>query len=212
MAHNGVLFLDELPEFSKRTLEVLRQPLESQRVTITRAIGSTTFPADFMMIAAMNPSPSGYGPDSGRSVNALQMERYLSKISGPLLDRIDIHIEVPALPIRPLADKKEVTNSAAIKQAVLAARERQSERFQSETNRVNGRMTTRQVRQHCKLTPDAELFLKAAMEENHLSARAHDRILRVCRTIADLDNQDLINETHLAEAINYRSLDRKYWS
>ncbi len=212
MAHNGVLFLDELPEFSKRTLEVLRQPLESQRVTITRAIGSTTFPADFMMIAAMNPSPSGYGPDSGRRVNAMQMERYLSKISGPLLDRIDIHIEVPAVPFRELADKKEGTNSATMKQAVLAARERQSKRFQSDTNRVNGRMSTRQVRQYCKLTPDAELFLKAAMEDMNLSARAHDRILRVCRTIADLEDQDLINENHLAEAVNYRSLDRKYWS
>ncbi|MCG6157997.1 YifB family Mg chelatase-like AAA ATPase [Rubinisphaera margarita] len=212
LAHNGVLFLDELPEFNKRTLEVLRQPLESQNVTITRAIGSTTFPADFMLIAAMNPSPSGYGPDGGHRVNAQAMERYLSKISGPLLDRIDIHIEVPAVPFRELADKQEGTNSAQMKEQVLQAREIQERRFASAPNRINGRMTTRQIREHCKLTPDAELFLKAAMEELGLSARAHDRILRVCRTIADLEASELITEIHLSEAVNYRSLDRKYWS
>ncbi|WP_237227781.1 YifB family Mg chelatase-like AAA ATPase [Rubinisphaera sp. JC750] len=212
LAHNGVLFLDELPEFNKRTLEVLRQPLESQNVTITRAIGSTTFPADFMLIAAMNPSPSGYGPESGHRVNAQQMERYLSKVSGPLLDRIDIHIEVPAVPFRELADKKEGTNSATMKEQVMRARVIQATRFADQQNRVNGRMTTRQIRQHCRLTADAELFLKAAMEDMGLSARAHDRILRVSRTIADLDGEELISEMHLSEAVNYRSLDRKYWS
>ncbi|WP_013630238.1 YifB family Mg chelatase-like AAA ATPase [Rubinisphaera brasiliensis] len=212
LAHNGVLFLDELPEFNKRTLEVLRQPLESQNVTITRAIGSTTFPADFMLIAAMNPSPSGYGPESGHRVNAQQMERYLSKVSGPLLDRIDIHIEVPAVPFRELADKKEGTNSATMKEQVMRARAIQATRFANQQNRVNGRMTTRQIRQHCRLTDDAELFLKAAMEDMGLSARAHDRILRVSRTIADLDGEELISEMHLSEAVNYRSLDRKYWS
>ncbi len=212
LAHNGCLFLDELPEFNKRTLEVLRQPLESQNVTITRAVGSTTFPADFMLIAAMNPSPSGYGPDSGHRVNALQMERYLSKVSGPLLDRIDIHIEVPAVPFRELADKQEGTNSAQMKEQVLQAREIQERRFSGAPNRINGRMSPRQIRQHCRLTSDAEFFLKAAMEEMGLSARAHDRILRVSRTIADLDASELIDETHLSEAVNYRSLDRKYWS
>lgn len=212
LAHNGVLFLDELPEFNKRTLEVLRQPLESQQVTITRAIGSTTFPADFMLIAAMNPSPSGYGLDSGHRVNALQMEKYLSKISGPLLDRIDIHIEVPAVPFRELANKKEGTDSATMKAQVLAAREIQTARFARQSNRVNGRMTTRQIRQYCQLTPVAESFLRMAMEEMGLSARAHDRILRVSRTIADLAAEDYITEIHLSEAVNYRSLDRKYWS
>lgn len=212
LAHHGVLFLDELPEFNKRTLEVLRQPLESQTVTITRAIGSTTFPANFMMIAAMNPSPSGFGPDSGHRVNSVQMEKYLSKVSGPLLDRIDIHIEVPAVPFRELADKKDGTDSTTMKNQVMQARERQAHRFSQNTNRVNGRMTTRQIRQHCQLTSEAELFLKAAMEDMGLSARAHDRILRVCRTIADLEGEEKISEAHLAEAINYRSLDRKYWS
>ncbi|MCA8989716.1 MAG: YifB family Mg chelatase-like AAA ATPase, partial [Planctomycetaceae bacterium] len=131
LAHNGVLFLDELPEFNKRTLEVLRQPLESQQVTITRAVGSTTFPADFILIAAMNPSPSGYGPESGHRVNAQQMDRYLSKISGPLLDRIDIHIEVPAVPFRELANKQEGTNSAQMREQVLQARDIQQQRFAS---------------------------------------------------------------------------------
>lgn len=212
LAHHGVLFLDELPEFNKRTLEVLRQPLESQCVTITRAIGSTTFPADFMLIAAMNPSPSGYGPDSGHRVNPQQMERYLSKVSGPLLDRIDIHIEVPAVPFRELADKQDGTDSATMRERVLAARMRQAERFAQQKPQVNGRMSTRQIRQHCQLTAEAEQFLKVAMEDMGLSARAHDRILRVCRTIADLEGETLINEAHLAEAVNYRSLDRKYWS
>ncbi|HBN78851.1 MAG TPA: magnesium chelatase, partial [Planctomycetaceae bacterium] len=166
----------------------------------------------FMLIAAMNPSPSGYGPDSGHRVNALQMERYLSKVSGPLLDRIDIHIEVPAVPFRELADKQEGTNSAQMKEQVLQAREIQERRFSGAPNRINGRMSPRQIRQHCRLTSDAEFFLKAAMEEMGLSARAHDRILRVSRTIADLDASELIDETHLSEAVNYRSLDRKYWS
>ena len=211
MAHNGVLFLDELPEFSRRTLEVLRQPLEEQRVTITRAIGSTTFPADFMLVTAMNPSPTGYGPDSGRQVTAVQMERYLSKISGPLLDRIDIHIEVPAVPFRELSNKAEGTNSATMREQVLAARVFQKKRFQDSPTRMNSRMSPRQTREFCKLDTDGENLLKHAMEEMGLSARAHDRILRVSRTIADLEGAKTLTAMHLSEAINYRTLDRKFW-
>lgn len=211
MAHNGVLFLDELPEFSRRTLEVLRQPLEEQRVTITRAIGSTTFPADFMLVAAMNPSPSGYGPDSGRTVSAVQMERYLSKISGPLLDRIDIHIEVPAVPFRELSNKQEGTNSATMREQVLKARSVQQERLTKSPARVNARMSPKETRTFCQLDTDAESLLKHAMEEMGLSARAHDRILRVSRTIADLEGAEAISAMHLSEAINYRTLDRKFW-
>lgn len=212
LAHNGILFLDELPEFNKTSLEALRQPLENQQVTITRAKGSTTFPANFMLIAAMNPSPSGYNADPNHRANLTQMERYLSKISGPLLDRIDIHIEVPAVPFSELANKKEGTNSAAMREQVLKARKIQEIRFAGQPNRVNGRMSPRQIRQHCQLTSEGEYFLKTAMEELGLSARAHDRILRVCRTIADLEGDELINEMHLSEAVNYRSLDRKYWA
>jgi magnesium chelatase family protein len=213
MAHNGILFLDELPEFNRKTLEVLRQPLEEQRVTISRAIGSTTFPANFMMVAAMNPSPAGYGPDSSRGVNPQAMQKYLSKISGPLLDRIDIHIEVPAVPFRDLANKQEGTNSATMREKVMQAREIQKKRFADEPRvRLNGRMSTRQIRKFCALDEQAEGLLKAAMEEMDLSARAHDRILRVARTIADLEASNDITVMHISEAINYRSLDRKYWT
>jgi magnesium chelatase family protein len=211
LAHNGVLFLDELPEFNMKTLEVLRQPLEEQQVTITRAIGASTFPADFMLVAAMNPSPSGYGPDSGRQINSMAMERYLSKISGPLLDRIDIHIEVPAVPFRELSNKQAGTDSATMRAQVLKARQIQYERLAKEGTRINGRMNTRQIRQYCQLDAEAEALLKSAMEDLGLSARAHDRILRVCRTIADLEAVEQINMLHLSEAINYRTLDRKYW-
>lgn len=212
LAHNGLLFLDELPEFNRRTLEVLRQPLEEHRVTITRAMGSTTFPADFMLVAAMNPSPSGFGPDSGRQVSSIAMERYLSKISGPLLDRIDIHIEVPAVPFKELANKTEGTNSTQMRERVMKAREVQSQRFTKGKTRINGRMSPPEIRKHCPLDNDAQSLLKSAMEDMGLSARAHDRILRVSRTIADLEESEHITALHLSEAINYRTLDRKYWS
>jgi len=216
MAHNGVLFLDELPEFSRTTLEVLRQPLEEGVVTISRAIGSATFPANFMLVAAMNPTPSGYhqGDQTGHKADsAVATQRYLSRISGPLLDRIDIHLEVPQVPFRELSDKKPGTDSRTMREQVLAARDRQRERFKDAPNPtlLNGRMSAREVRRHCGLTKDAEQLLKAAMESMGLSARAHDRILRVSRTIADLAGQDAIGADHLSEAINYRALDRKYW-
>lgn len=213
LSHNGVLFLDELPEFNRRTLEVMRQPLEDQTVTISRAMGSVTFPANVMLVAAMNPCPCGFRGDPKRSCSCapLQIERYLSRISGPLLDRIDIHIEVPAVPFRELSDRTEGTSSASMREAVIAARQRQSARFRNDSTRVNGKMRPPQIRRHCCLQPDAENLLKHAMEEMGLSARAHDKILRISRTIADLAECEQISSVHLSEAINYRTLDRNYW-
>lgn len=214
LAHHGILFLDELPEFNRRTLEVMRQPLEEGCVTISRAVGSLTFPADLMLVAAMNPCPCGYRGDPKRQCkcNPMQVERYVSRISGPLLDRIDIHIEVPPVPFRELADKKEGTNSRQMRDQVLEARQRQQRRFAGEPIQLNGRMSPRQIRQHCRLSNESESLLRAAMDEMGLSARAHDKILRVSRTIADLDHSDVIEPQHLSEAINYRTLDRNYWS
>ncbi len=213
LAHNGVLFLDELPEFNRRTLEVMRQPLEDQCVTISRAMGSVTFPANLMLVAAMNPCPCGFRGDPKRqcTCNPLQIERYLSRISGPLLDRIDIHIEVPPVPFRELADRTAGTSSQDMRESVVAARSIQAERFREERNRVNGKMKPPQIRRYCVLQPDAEQLLKTAMEEMGLSARAHDKILRISRTIADLAAADHISAEHLSEAINYRTLDRSYW-
>ncbi len=213
LAHHGILFLDELPEFNRRTLEVMRQPLEDQCVTISRAMGSVTFPANLMLVAAMNPCPCGYRADPKRqcTCNPLQIERYLSRISGPLLDRIDIHIEVPPVPFRELSDSTEGTSSATMREQVEGARQRQSARFKSSGTRVNGKMKPPQIRKFCKVEGEAEQMLKAAMEETGLSARAHDKILRIGRTIADLDDSEHIQAAHLSEAINYRTLDRNYW-
>ncbi len=213
LAHNGILFLDELPEFNRRTLEVLRQPLEDQTVTISRAMGSVTFPANVMLVAAMNPCPCGFRGDPKRQCNCspIQVERYLGRLSGPLLDRIDIHIEVPPVPFRELSDASEGTSSEQIRERVVEARKRQSARFRNDSVRVNGKMKPPQIRKHCKLQKDAESLLKHAMEDMGLSARAHDKILRIGRTIADLDGSDSIKAEHLSEAINYRTLDRRYW-
>lgn len=213
LAHNGVLFLDELPEFNRRTLEVLRQPLEDGTVTISRAMGSLTFPARLMLVSAMNPCPCGYRGDPRRQCHCTPMaiERYLSKISGPLLDRLDIHIEVPAVPFRELADKSTGTTSVEMRDQVLAARDRQRQRFTGSPLKLNGRMTPSEIRRHCKLQPEAEALLKQAMEQMGLSARAHDKILRIARTIADLAGEDTLTVSHLSEAINYRALDRSYW-
>ena len=214
LAHNGVLFLDELPEFNRRTLEVLRQPLEENCVTISRASGTVTFPAKFMLVAAMNPCPCGYRGDPKRQCNCspTQIERYLARISGPLLDRIDIHVEVPNVPFRELKDDRPGTTSEQMREQVIAAHEIQRKRFNDEPTTANGKMSPRQLRTHCKLDVQAESLLKIAMEETGLSARAHDKILRVGRTIADLDRSDRITSAHLSEAINYRTLDRRYWS
>ena len=214
LAHKGVLFLDELPEFNRKTLEVLRQPLEEGRVTISRALRATTFPADFILVAAMNPCPCGYRSDPRRSCGCSppQVEKYLGRISGPLLDRIDLHVEVPAVPFAQLAEAPPGPTSADFREVVLKARARQAERFGPRGPGVNGRMTPRQVRKHCTLRPEPAAMLKGAMEELGLSARAHDKVLRVARTMADLEGSDAIDGHHIAEAVGYRSLDRGVWA
>lgn len=213
LSHHGILFLDELPEFNRRTLEVMRQPLEDQCVTISRARGSVTFPASIMLVAAMNPCPCGFRGDPKRQCNCnpMQIERYLGRISGPLLDRIDIHIEVPPVPFRELSDAQDGTTSSQMKESVICARQRQATRFVGCSTRVNGKMKPPEIRRNCKLDSGAEDLLKAAMEEMGLSARAHDKILRIGRTIADLADSESISAEHLSEAINYRTLDRNYW-
>jgi magnesium chelatase family protein len=214
LAHNGVLFLDELPEFNRQTLEVLRQPLEDGTVTIARALSSTTFPANFMLIAALNPCPCGYRGDTRRNCHCTPpaIERYMSKISGPLLDRIDIHIEVPAVAFKDLSGGTPGTSSAEIRAQVIAARQMQAARFDSGPIRYNADMGHRQTRQFCPLDQECQNLLKSSMTELGLSARAHDKILRVARTIADLDQSENIKPMHLNEAINYRMLDRQLWT
>ena len=214
LSHNGVLFLDELPEFKRTVLEVMRQPLEDRDVTISRAKFTVTYPCSFMLVASMNPSPSGYfnDPSSPMTSSPQEMQRYLSKISGPLLDRIDIHIEVTPVPFEKLSDETKGEPSVAIRKRVTAAREIQSERFTPFENvHYNAQMNVKQIRKFCKLSDESMSLLKAAMEKLNLSARAYDRILKVARTIADLDSSDTISPTHIAEAIQYRSLDRDGW-
>jgi magnesium chelatase family protein len=214
LAHHGVLFLDELPEFHRRSLEVLRQPLENGNVTIARALRSTTFPARMMLIAAMNPCPCGYLGDPRHTCKCTPsaIERYMGKISGPLLDRIDLHIEIPAVPFEELSAGKDGTSSAAMREQVNRVRAIQRARFGEGSTCLNGQMGTRLLRQHCKLDATGRQVLQRAMDELGLSARAHDRILRVARTIADLEDSQTIRSEHVVEAIGYRSLDRKLWA
>ncbi len=214
-AHNGILFLDELPEFNRKTLEVMRQPMEDGIVTISRALRSSTFPADFMLIAAANPCPCGYRSDPRRSCNCTppQVERYISKISGPLMDRIDIHIEVPAVPFEELSSSTATgATSQSMREDVERARRQQSQRFAPGSTRYNAQMTSREVRKYCVLSQASTKLLRHSVEEMGLSARAHDKILRVARTIADVEEAEMISEVHLAEAINYRSLDADLWT
>ena len=214
LAHNGVLFLDELPEFKREVLEVMRQPLEDREVTISRAKFTITYPSSFMLVASMNPSPSGYfnDPDAPVSSSPAEMQRYLSKISGPLLDRIDIHIEVTPVPFDKLTETRKGESSIEIRKRVTAAREIQSKRFQAFDNiHYNAQMSSKQIREYCPLDETSLLLLKTAMERLNLSARAFDRILKVSRTIADLEVTEVVSSNHIAEAIQYRSLDRDGW-
>ena len=214
LSHNGVLFLDELPEFKRTVLEVMRQPLEDREVTISRARFTVTYPCSFMLVASMNPSPSGYfnDPSSPMSSSPQEMQRYLSKISGPLLDRIDIHIEVTPVPFEKLSDERKGEASVEIRKRVTASREIQSARFSDmEHVHYNAQMTVKHIRTYCQLSEESKTLLKNAMEKLNLSARAYDRILKVSRTIADLEKANDISPTHIAEAIQYRSLDREGW-
>jgi magnesium chelatase family protein len=211
LAHNGVLFLDELPEFRRNVLEVLRQPLEEGRVTITRAAASLSYPASFMLVAAMNPCPCGYFTDpQHRCVcSPLQIQRYRTRVSGPLLDRIDLHVEVPAVPFKDLSVESGGESSAEIRERVVKAREVQSERYAKEGIHRNAQLRTRSLKRHCELNADSRRLIENAMNKLGLSARAYARILKVARTIADIEGRDRIETPHVAEAIQYRSLDRR---
>ncbi|MDP2058585.1 MAG: YifB family Mg chelatase-like AAA ATPase [Flavobacteriaceae bacterium] len=214
LAHNGVLFLDELPEFKRGVLEVMRQPLEDRDVTISRAKFTVTYPSSFMLVASMNPSPSGYFNEPGSPVTSSQneMQRYMSKISGPLLDRIDIHIEVTPVPFEKLSEDRRGESSVEIRKRVIDARKIQTARFESIGNvHYNAQMSTKHIRKYCVLDDPSKQLLKTAMERLNLSARAYDRILKVARTIADLEQTENIVSAHIAEAIQYRSLDREGW-
>ncbi len=214
LAHNGVLFLDELPEFNRQTLEVLRQPLEDGYVSISRALQSSDFPADFMLIASLNPCPCGFRNDPRRQCHCSvpQIERYMSKISGPLLDRIDLHIEVPAVSFNELSAAASGTDSRTMRETVTEARKRQCERFRGNGTRTNAHMSSRQLREVCPLDHACSKLLEQSVDQLGLSARAHDKVLRVARTIADLDGADTLGVEHISEAVNYRMLDRQFWS
>ena len=214
LAHNGILFLDELPEFKRTVLEVLRQPLEDRIVTISRAKLSVEFPASFMLVAAMNPCPCGYynHPQIECKCGPGTVQKYLNKISGPLFDRIDIHVEVIPVPFRELSDSRSSERSETVRTRVIEARKIQERRFKDSTGiYCNAQMTTKMLRKICLLDETCNLLLKNAMEKLGLSARAYDRILKVARTIADIEKQPGIRAEHLAEAIQYRSLDRDSW-
>ena len=215
LAHHGVLFLDELPEFRRSTLEVMRQPLEDGEVTIARAAGSLTFPARFMLVAAMNPCPCGYYGDVKRQCRCSprQIETYRQRVSGPLLDRIDLHVEVPLVDFRDLSDRTPAGEpSASIRERVVQARRIQADRFRKAPHATNSAMSPRQMKVHCRLDAESEAYLGNAMEEMNFSARAHDRILKVARTLADLGGAETIRPGDILEAIQYRSLDRKLFA
>jgi magnesium chelatase family protein len=213
MAHNGVLFLDELPEFPRNVLEVLRQPLEDRRVTIARAQMTLTFPASFVLIAAMNPCPCGFANDFRRECFCTppQIQRYMSKISGPLMDRIDIQVDVPAVPYKDLAGGRSAEPSETIRQRVVSARNTQLRRFFDEHVYSNAQMGPRLIRKYCVLNSACERIMENAVTKLGFSARGYDRILKVARTIADLDGAEDLDPKHLSEAVQYRTLDRNLW-
>ena len=211
LAHNGVLFLDELPEFKRNVLETMRQPLEEGSVTISRAAGSMTFPSAFMLIAAMNPTPDGKMPGESSS-SPREIQNYLGRISGPLLDRIDLHVEVPQVKFQEITANRDGEPSASIRDRVIAARQLQEQRFDGRARvTCNARMQARDIKQYCQLADEPKNLLQMAMNELNLSARAYDRILKVSRTIADLSDSDSINSEHLSETLQYRTLDRRLW-
>ncbi|MBC7553634.1 MAG: YifB family Mg chelatase-like AAA ATPase [Taibaiella sp.] len=214
LAHNGVLFLDELPEFKRTVLEVMRQPMEERRVSISRARLSIDFPASFMLIASMNPCPCGYfnHPEKECSCSSITVQRYLNKISGPLLDRIDLHMEVTPVPFSELSSQKSSEPSSAVRERVIRARDIQAKRYEANPGiYCNAQMSSKMLKEVCVISAVGHNLLKTAMDRLNLSARAYDRILKVSRTIADLDASDDIRPEHLAEAIQYRSLDREGW-
>jgi magnesium chelatase family protein len=215
LAHNGVLFLDELPEFKRTVLEVMRQPLEERRVTISRAKFSVDYPASFMLVASMNPCPCGFynHPEKECICGPGVVQKYLSRVSGPLLDRIDLHVEVTPVNFSELASERQSESSKHIRERVMQARALQEERFKAKpTVYCNAQMSPQTVRLICKIDTAGQNLLKQAMEKLGLSARAYDRILKVARTIADLAQSESIRIEHLAEAIHYRSLDREGWA
>ena len=214
MAHNGVLFLDEFPEFSRQAMEVLRAPIEDGQVTISRANGRLTYPCEFSLIAAINPCPCGFFGHPKRACICSQqaVKRYLGKISGPMLDRLDIHVEVPAVEYEELTGKRDGESSAEIKKRVEKARAIQNERYKGTEITCNARLTSGLMQKYCKLDESANKILKNAFENLGMSARSYDRILKIARTVADLDGKETIGAAHVAQAIQFRSLDRKYWS
>ncbi|SFS52290.1 YifB family Mg chelatase-like AAA ATPase [Marininema halotolerans] len=214
LAHRGVLFLDEMPEFAKSTLEVLRQPLEDREVTISRAKAVFTFPAQFMLVGSMNPCPCGYfgyEEDRGCTCTPYQVQRYRSKLSGPLLDRIDIHVEVPRIDFQTLTSNEKEESSAIVRKRVNQAHDVQKERFQGKGVRNNATMSPSLIKKHCNIDQESRNLLQQSFDALGLSARAHDRILKLARTIADLEGAKTIEVPHVAEAIQYRTLDRKWW-
>ncbi|MBI4596327.1 MAG: YifB family Mg chelatase-like AAA ATPase [Candidatus Tectomicrobia bacterium] len=213
LAHNGVLFLDELPEFRRDVLEVLRQPLEDGEVTISRAAISVTYPARFMLAAAMNPCPCGFSTDPKRNCTCspLEIKKYISKISGPLMDRIDLHVEVPAVKYTDLTSERKEETSNTIRERVNQARKIQLDRYRGEKIFANAQMQPRHIKRYCQIGPDSQHLLEMAIDQLGLSARAYNRILKVARTIADLAGEPSINSSHISEAIQYRTLDREKW-
>ncbi|HCA05099.1 MAG TPA: magnesium chelatase [Ruminococcaceae bacterium] len=214
LAHNGVLFLDELPEFTRGALEVLRQPVEDGQITLSRSGQNCTFPCSFTLAAAMNPCPCGYFGDRNHACNCTEgkIHRYLSKISGPLLDRFDIHVEVPAVKFEELRSSEKTETSADVKKRVNAAREIQQNRYKNSKTSCNAKINAEQFEKYCVIDRQAERTLKNSFESLGMTARAYDRVLKVARTIADLEQSEVINAAHVLEAVQYRSLDRKYWN
>jgi len=213
LSHNGILFMDELPEFNRNVLESLRQPLEDRCVTIARVSKSVRFPSKFMLVCAMNPCPCGYYTDIKKECHCSpsQIQRYMSKISGPLLDRIDLHLEVPSLPSSDLLSHAQIETSKRIKERIVEARTRQQQRFSQTEIVANCHMNYHQIKEFCALDDDGKKLLKMAIDELGFSARAYDKVLKVARTIADLAGEENIFSSHIAEAIQYRSLDRNWW-